>query len=263
MIDFSAETKQTIRDNIVFCFLLFFKFFVYDISMVPSCSMTPTFLTGDLVLVNKHCIRWSMLSIPYGGVLRFGKKGYVFKIPDHGTPCVFTLPGDPFTYYLKRLVGKEGDWVQMKNGVLHINDEPVKMKFVKNYDLLTDDNKIENGQIWNITLKNGKSYNVYRNRPLGEGPHDNTPKYQVPKGFVWVQGDYHANSLDCFSGLVKGTRALPVDHLIATPVYVIINSKSRENVNGLILWIAMLPYLIPKYIYKINWSRKFFVADKV
>lgn len=254
--------KREIRNNLLFAFLFFFKFFVYDISMVPSGSMTPTFLTGDLVVVNKHHIRWSLLNLPWGGVLGIGKKGWEINVPPaRGTPCVFTRPRDARTYYLKRLVAFEGETVQMKNGILHINDKPVTMTFVKTITILNDQNRQEKGKVYKITLENGKSYHIYRRLSFGKGRIDNTPKYRVPKGHVWVQGDNHTGSVDSFTLEFQGP--LPAAQLISTPVYVIVNSNSRGEVRDWSQWILSLPYLIFKYIYNINFSRMMFAADRV
>lgn len=249
----SKENKKELRNNILFGILLFFKFFVYDLSIVPSASMTPSFLTGDLVVVNKYAVRWSLLTIPYGGMLGLGKKGYLFKLPEKGTPCVFTMPKDPYTYYLKRVVAYEGDTVQMINGLLHINNEAVKMQFVKNFTLLNDESEYETGKIYKITLKSGKSYCVYRNKKFGRGHIDNTPKYIVPKGHVWMQGDNHTGSSDSFS--IRFLGPLPVDHLISVPIFILINSNSRGTQNEKLLWLLSIPYNVVRYFWHLNYSR--------
>lgn len=255
----SKENKKKIRNNILFIMLLFFKFFLYDLSIVPSSSMTPSFLTGDCVVVKKYYIRWSLLTIPYGGIFKFGKKGFLFKLPEKGTPCVFTMPKDPYTYYLKRVIAYEGDTVQMINGLLHINNEPVKMKFVKNFRLLNDENEYETGKIYKITLKNGRSYNVYRNKKFGRGHIDNTPKYTVPKGYVWMQGDNHTGSSDSFS--IRFLGPLPIDHLISVPVFIVINSKSRGTQEESILWLLFIPYNIVRYFWNLDYSRYMITAN--
>ena len=38
---------------------------------------------------------------------------------------MFRLPKDDSTDYIKRVIGLPGDRIQMKNGLLHINEKPV------------------------------------------------------------------------------------------------------------------------------------------
>lgn len=272
--DGSVSRKELVS-NVLFGLALFFKFFVYDVSIVPSCSMTPSFYTGDLVIVNKHCIRWSMLTIPWGGFFGFGRRGIQFGLPEPGTPCVFTKQNDPFTYYLKRLVAHAGDKVQIKEGfvlmngknvhvpggVLHVNGQQVKMEFVKDTVLLNDENRNEKGQIFKITMQNGKSYLIYRNKDFGKGRIDNTVEYVVPKGHVWMQGDNHTGSIDSFTQSFLGP--LPSDQLIASPVFILMNSNSRGTEESMIAWLVTLPIRILKYVWHINFDRFMMPADKI
>ena len=46
---------------------------------------------------------------------------------------VFRLPKDDSTDYIKRVIGLPGDRIQMIQGVLHINGEPVKRERMDDY----------------------------------------------------------------------------------------------------------------------------------
>src|SRR5258708_7534345 len=71
--------------------------------VVPSASMRPTLLDGDYVL-----------GFPKADAKAPASRGDV---------VVFSLPSDPATEYVKRVVGLPGDRVQMIDGVLFINGE--------------------------------------------------------------------------------------------------------------------------------------------
>jgi signal peptidase I len=69
---------------------------------------------GDHILVNK---------LSYG--LRFPfvtKTLFDFRLPKHGDVVVFTLPDDPNTNIIKRVVGLPGDKVEVQGMKLLIND---------------------------------------------------------------------------------------------------------------------------------------------
>ena len=46
---------------------------------------------------------------------------------------MFRLPKDDSTDYIKRVIGLPGDRIQMIDGVLHINGEPVKRERIEDF----------------------------------------------------------------------------------------------------------------------------------
>ncbi len=96
-------------------FLLAFGFMrtaVADWNPIPSGSMRPTLLEGDVVLVNRVAFD---LKVPLTDVslLRLGE-------PQRGDVVTFTSPGDG-ARLIKRLVAVAGDTVEMRDEVLIIN----------------------------------------------------------------------------------------------------------------------------------------------
>jgi signal peptidase I len=70
---------------------------------IPSDSMSPTLMTGDMILVDKACYR-------LGG-----------EIPQRGEIVVFDNPLNRKQQYIKRVVGLPGDTVELGDGTLYIN----------------------------------------------------------------------------------------------------------------------------------------------
>ena len=91
--------------------------FVFEPFKIPSGSMIPTLLVGDLILVNKFTYG---LKLPVLNVrLTEGKP------LQRGDVVVFRYPPKPSVDYIKRVVGLPGDEVSYLNKKLTINGQPV------------------------------------------------------------------------------------------------------------------------------------------
>ncbi len=96
---------------ILVVFLL--RSFLFEPFKIPSGSMIPTLLVGDLILVNKY---------HYGIRLPvINKKIIANHDPQRGDVMVFRYPKDPTVDYIKRVVGVPGDQVTFKNQHLSVN----------------------------------------------------------------------------------------------------------------------------------------------
>jgi len=91
--------------------------FLFEPFKIPSGSMVPTLLVGDLILVNKftYGVRLPVVNIK----LTEGNK------PQRGDVMVFRYPPKPSLDYIKRVVGLPGDTVAYLNKRLTINGKPV------------------------------------------------------------------------------------------------------------------------------------------
>ncbi len=100
---------------IVVVFLL--RSFLFEPFKIPSGSMVPTLLVGDLILVNKfhYGIRLPVIN----------KKIVANQDPKRGDVMVFRYPPDPRMDYIKRVVGVPGDEVAYLNQKLTINGQEV------------------------------------------------------------------------------------------------------------------------------------------
>ncbi len=96
---------------ILIVFLL--RSFLFEPFKIPSGSMIPTLLVGDLILVNKfdYGIRLPVIN----------HKIIANKDPARGDVVVFRYPPDPRLDYIKRVVGVPGDEVAYLNKVLTVN----------------------------------------------------------------------------------------------------------------------------------------------
>jgi signal peptidase I len=79
---------------------------------VESISMQPTLYAGNFIIVNKLA--------------------YQLGTPSRGDIIIFRYPPDPEHEppYIKRVIGLSGDRVDVKNGKVFINDEPLREPYI-------------------------------------------------------------------------------------------------------------------------------------
>ena len=154
---------------------------------IPSGSMKSTLLIGDYLFVSKYAYGYSRFSLPFGPHLFDGR---IWSTPPlRGDIVVFKLPRDDSTDYIKRVIGLPGDRIQVKGGVLFINDKEVPREYVGTFD---DDGFVD--KQYRETLPNGVSY-ITLDRG-DNGLEDNTQVFEVPPDHYFMMGDNRDNSTD-------------------------------------------------------------------
>src|SRR5205085_5931306 len=102
---------------------LFLRVIFFQPFTIPSASMEPNLYECDYIIVSKYSYGWSHHSIPFSPPLFKGR--IMERQAHHGDIVVFKLPSDNHTDYVKRLIGLPGDRIQMRNGLLYVNDKLV------------------------------------------------------------------------------------------------------------------------------------------
>ncbi|RMX08303.1 signal peptidase I [Corticibacter populi] len=201
--------------------------FAYEPFRIPSGSMIPTLLVGDLILVDKYT--YGLRMPVWNSKLTEG------RAPERGEVMVFRFPPNPKMDYIKRVIGLPGDVVRYQNKRLSINGQPVAAQPQPDY---FDQDSMRHAKQWQESL-GSHTYQVL-NIPqvpamvtaAGNFPFRDQCEYNiegvsctVPAGHYFVMGDNRDNSLDSRSwGFV------PEDNIVGRAVVVWMNFSDLKRI---------------------------------
>ena len=249
------ETVKTI----VYALLIagIFRTLFFQPFWIPSGSMKDTLLIGDFLFVNKMTYGYSYASCPslylpavgididasdICGFLDGDNTRLFGSTPERGDVVVFRHPVSGRDF-IKRVIGLPGERIQVKNGVLHINDEPVEVQqdgtFVEVAEAQGPQQlrpRCGNGPVGDggrcekekfiETLPNGVEHSILN---IGNQGSDNTPVYQVPEGHYFMMGDNRDNSSDSrVPAVAGGVGFVPYENIVGKASRVIFSSAGSS-----------------------------------
>jgi len=174
------------RQRAFILFLVLFGLFrtaVADWNPVPTGSMRPTVIEGDVVLVNR--LAWQ-LKLPLTDVV-LGR----WSAPARGDIATFGSPADG-TRLLKRVVGLPGDEIELRDGRLWVNGEQIALS--EPYHLqepLPDGGQL---QAWRAQEQLGTRRHALQTLPEVAALRDG--HWTVPANHYFMLGDNRDNSHD-------------------------------------------------------------------
>ena len=179
---------------------------------IPSSSLVPTLLVGDYLFVSKFSYGFSKHSIPFSPPVFSGR---IFgSEPKRGDIAVFKLPRDPSIDYIKRVIGLPSDRIQMIDGILNINGQPVPKQKLGTKELNAGAGYKDEATYYRETLPNGVSYTIQELEKFGNKLGRNTSAYVVPPGHFFMMGDNRDNSLDSRDMSSQGVGYVPYENFV-------------------------------------------------
>ncbi|MEN9866634.1 MAG: hypothetical protein RL748_2224 [Pseudomonadota bacterium] len=183
----------------VIALVFFLRSFLFEPFKIPSESMVPTLLVGDLILVNKYTygIRLPIIN----------KKIININDPKRGDVMVFKYPVDGKTDYIKRVVGVPGDKIDYHGKRLTINGKPLAYQTLPEY--LNSERMTYSRQL--VEDLQGTSHKILNDEPSGPFHVAQVSKFPgrdncqfdddgftctVPAGNYFMMGDNRDNSAD-------------------------------------------------------------------
>jgi signal peptidase I len=231
-----ARRKESWWETLRFFLILFvaavaIRSLLFAPFSIPSGSMLPNLMIGDYLFVSKWPYGYSRHSFPFG-IASFD--GRVFGgVPERGDVIVFRFPGVENEDYVKRVLGLPGDTVEVRDGNVFLNGEPVRRQRIADYAMpvsanspcrIVGDSPEAGGRPggptgeecvyprYRETLPGGRSYEV-----LDQGTQDldDWGPIVVPEGQLFVMGDNRDDSADSRVPIEEGgVGLLPVDHVL-------------------------------------------------
>src|ERR1700752_5133542 len=214
---------------------LVIRTFLFQPFNIPSGSMKATLLVGDYLFVSKYSYGYNPFSILLTPPLPKLFSGRIFgSEPNRGDVVVFRLPKDDSTDFIKRVIGLPGDRIQVKEGLLYINDKPVERERLS--DFIGEDpcgsEATARVKRWKETLPNGVSYETLD--CVDNGFYDNTNVYTVPPGDFFMMGDNRDNSTD--SRVLSAVGYVPFENIIGRAQMIFFSIAEGEHAGMFWRW---------------------------
>jgi signal peptidase I len=232
----AAKELVEIVKTVVYALLiaLFLRVIFFQPFTIPSASMEPNLYQGDYIIVSKFSYGYSRHSIPFSPPLFHGR--LFERQAQRGDIVVFKLPSDGHTDYIKRVIGLPGDRIQMKQGLLYVNDKLIPREQLSPVKTDTGFGVMREVARFQEKLPSGRTYVT---QDFGtDGELDNTDVYVVPDGYYFMMGDNRDNSSDSrVNPAVGGVGYVPAENLVGKAQIILLSWKPDATIFKPWTWV--------------------------
>ena len=213
---------------------LFLRVIFFQPFTIPSASMEPNLYEGDYVIVSKYSYGYSKHSIPFSPPLFHGR--ILGQQPQRGDIVVFKLPSDGHTDYIKRVIGLPGDRVQMRAGLLYVNDKLVAREPLSPVRTDVGYGMVREVARYQERLESGRTFVT---QDFGtDGELDNTDVFVIPEGHYFMMGDNRDNSSDSrVPPAAQGVGMVPAENLVGKAEIILLSWKPEASIFKPWTWI--------------------------
>jgi signal peptidase I len=223
----AREILEVIK-TVVYALLiaLVLRIFLLQPFTIPSGSMEPNLYKGDYIVVTKFSYGYSRHAIPFSPPVFKGR--IAGQKARRGDIVVFKLPSDGHTDYVKRVIGLAGDRIQMRQGLLYVND-----KLVERAPLSPVKNELPGGLVidaprFQEKLESGRTFVTQDFGP--DADYDNTGVFIVPEGHYFMMGDNRDNSADSrVDPNLGGVGFVPEENLVGKAQIILLSWKPAAS----------------------------------
>ena len=190
---------------------------------VPSESMLPTLEIGDDFYVRVGYFRDHE---PQRGDLVVFRLPCDYSLLDPAVAAQERSHCDPSVEFVKRIIGLPGDRVQLRKGVVYLNDAPLARQSIGSFTYATFADDTPTGYPeFEETAPGGARYRVILS-PGGDRDLDDTDLFAVPPGRYFVLGDNRDDSADSRDP-ASGVGFVPRDSLVGKAALIYFSRDGR------------------------------------
>ncbi|MDR0555716.1 MAG: signal peptidase I [Holosporaceae bacterium] len=241
------QLKNDLRFIAVFAFFFcLFRFFVYDWYIVPSSSMVPTLLIGDMPFVEKFTYGFCKHNIWFSPNLFPGRICFRDNVK-RGEVIVFKHPYDAKNpehndiNLIKRVVALPGDRVSLDKGVVVVNGERATLTYTGKmiyHDTHTHEYMDLELYEEKLPLSDSPVHKIAHRENREESPVSNFPEVIVPKGYYFVLGD----NRDCSNDSRLNLGMIPEENLMGRAWFIVHSIGNGVRLWEFWLWLQNIRY---------------------